>query len=194
MKLVRMFSKDNYKGQRNYLNSQKFYEILRTFIYFAISLSLFIAGWVQTGNRENLLTVVAVLGCLPACKSTVDMIMFLRFKGCNKEDADKIEAHTEGLQGLFDVVFTSYDKNYVVDHLVVRGNTICGYTKNSQFEEQSFYKHLDTMLKKDNYKDTSIKIFTDLRKYTERMEQIKELPKEQNTTAGIIATIRSISL
>ena len=31
MKLVRMFSNDNYKGQRNYLDSQKCYEILRVF-------------------------------------------------------------------------------------------------------------------------------------------------------------------
>lgn len=194
MKLLRMFSNDNYKGQRNYLDSQKRYEILRTVLYFAISLSLFIAGWIHTGNRENLLTVVAVLGCLPACKSVVDMIMYLRFKSCNKEDADKIEAHSEGLDCLFDVVFTSYDKNFAIDHLTVRGNTLCGYTKSAKFDEQAFYKHLDTMLKKDNFKDTTIKIFTDIKKYTDRMEQMKELPAEENTTAGIIATIKSISL
>lgn len=194
MKLVRMFSNDNYKGQRNYLDSQKRYEILRTFIYFAISLSLFVAGWLHTGSRENLLTVVAVLGCLPACKSVVDMIMYLRFKSCNKEDADKIEAHSEGLDFLFDVVFTSYDRNFAVDHLTIRGNTLCGYTKSTKFDEQAFYKHLDTMLKKDNYKDTTIKIFTDIKKYTDRMEQMKELPADTNTTAGIIATIKSISL
>lgn len=194
MKLVRMFSTDNYKGQRNYLDSQKRYEILRTVIYFAISLSLFIAGWVQTGKRENLLTVVAILGCLPACKSVVDMIMFLRFKSCSADNADKIEAHNEGLCGLFDVVFTSYDKNFVIDHITVRGNTLCGFTQNNKFDEQAFYKHLDTMLKKDNFKETTIKIFTDIKKYTERLEQMKDLPEEENTTAGIIATIKSISL
>lgn len=194
MKLVRMFSNENYKGQRNYLNSQKRYEILRTILYFAISLSLFIAGWVHTGSRENLLTVVAVLGCLPACKSVVDMIMYLRFKSCNLHDADIIEAHSEGLDGLFDVVFTSYDKNFVIDHITVRGNTLCGYTNSTKFDEQAFYKHLDAMLKKDNYKDTTIKIFTDIRKYTDRMEQMKELSPEENITVGIITTIKSISL
>lgn len=194
MKLIRMFSDENYKGQRNYLNSQKRYEILRTILYFAISLSLFIAGWVHTGSRENLLTVVAVLGCLPACKSVVDMIMYLRFKSCNPQDADIIEAHSEGLDGLFDVVFTSYDKNFVIDHITVRGNTLCGYTNSTKFNKQAFYKHLDAMLKKDNYKDTTIKIFTDIRKYTDRMEQMKELSPEENITVGIITTIKSISL
>lgn len=194
MKLVRMFSKDNYKGQRNYLNSQKHYEILRTVIYFAISLSLFAAGWIQTGKRENLLTIVAVLGCLPACKSAIDMIMFLRFKSCSAENADKIEAHKEGLSGLFDVVFTSYEKNFSVDHITVRGKTICGFTNSDKFDEQAFYKHLDTMLKKDNFKDTTIKVFTDVKKYTDRLEQMKELPEDEAMTEGIISTIKCISL
>lgn len=189
-----MFSTDNYKGQRNYLNTQKRYEILRTIIYFAISLSLFVAGWVHTGKRENLLTIVAVLGCLPACKSAIDMIMFLRFKSCKPEVAQQIEAHNEGLSGMFDVVFTSYEKNFAIDHLTIRGNIICGYTGSDKFEEQAFYKHLDAMLKKDNFKDTTIKIFTDVKKYTERMEQMKALPANENTTNGILSTIKSISL
>ena len=78
MQFKRMFSTDAYKGTSGYLRTQKNYEILRTVLYFAISLSLFIAGWVTTGSRENLLTIVAVLGCLPACKSLVEMFMFLR--------------------------------------------------------------------------------------------------------------------
>ena len=102
MKLSRLFIYDDYKGTRDYLNTQKKYEIARTVLYFAISLTLFAAGWIATGKRENLLTVVAVLGCLPACKSAVDMIMFLRYKGCISENASQIEAHTEGLQCGFD--------------------------------------------------------------------------------------------
>ena len=194
MQLLRMFSNDNYKGTKNYLKSQKKYEIMRTVIYFAISLTLFVAGWVHTGSRENLLTIVAVLGCLPACKSTVDMIMFLRYAGCKPEHADAIEPHREGLTDLYDLVFTAYDKNYRVSHMTVRGNTICGFTDDDKMDEQAFYKHLDALLKKDNFKDTSIKIFKDIKKYTDRMEQLKALPAEENLTHGIIATLKSVSL
>lgn len=89
MQFKRMFTTDAYKGTRGYLRTQKTYEILRTVLYFAISLSLFIAGWVSTGSRENLLTIVAVLGCLPACKSLVEMFMFLRCRGCDEQVAAK---------------------------------------------------------------------------------------------------------
>ena len=48
MQFKRMFTTDAYRGTRGYLRTQKIYEILRTVLYFAISLSLFIAGWVST--------------------------------------------------------------------------------------------------------------------------------------------------
>ena len=194
MQLLRIFSGTNYKGTRNYLKTQKKFEIIRTVIYFGISISLFIAGWVATKERINLLTVVAILGCLPASKSAVGMIMYLRYPGCSKESGDAIEAHMDGLNGMFDMVFTSYDKNYQVAHVTVKGNTICGYTEDKNFEEQIFNKHISAILKADNYRDTSIKIFSDLNKYLERLEQLKELDTDATHTQGIMDTLKSVSL
>lgn len=194
MKLIRMFSTDSYKGSRYYLNTQRKYEILRTILYFAISLSLFIAGWVTTKSRLNLLTVVAILGSLPACKSVVDMIMFIRYKSCSETTITEVEKHCEDLKGLYDMVFTSYDKTFQIAHMVVKGNTICGFTEDAKFDEQAFYKHIDGILKADNFKETTVKIFKDIHKYTERMEQLKELSAEGNHTDGILATLKSVSL
>lgn len=118
--MKRMFTTYFYKGNMDYLNTQKKYEIMRTILYFAISLSLFIAGVIATKTRMNLLTIVAVLGCLPACKSVVGMIMYLKFNSISKADAAKIEENIGNLNGLYDLVFTSYDKNYQVDHLVLK--------------------------------------------------------------------------
>ncbi len=194
MQLLRMFSNEKYKGTRGYLKTQKKYEILRTILYFGISLSLFAAGWITTGDKMNLLTVVAVLGCLPASKSAVGMIMFLRYKGCSEDSAEEITAHMGNLKGLYDCVFTSYEKNYEVAHMVVKGDTICGFSENKNFREQDFHKHIDGILKADNFKDTSVKIFTDKRKYLERLEQLKELDTDETHTEGILATLKSVSL
>lgn len=194
MKLSRMFSTDRYKGTRNYLNSQKKYEVLRTILYFAISLSLFAAGIIATKSRMNLLTIVAILGCLPACKSTVEMIMYLRFKSCSDENADKIEPHMAELSGLYDMVFTTYDKNYRIAHITVKGNTICGFTEDASFDEQAFYKHIESILKTDHFQNTSIKVFSDVQKYIDRLEQLKNLNAEENNTEGILNTLKSVAL
>ena len=51
MQFKRMFTTDAYKGTRGYLRTQKTYEILRTVLYFAISLSLFIAERAEICGR-----------------------------------------------------------------------------------------------------------------------------------------------
>lgn len=194
MQLLRMFSNDKYKGARDYLKVQGRYELARTILYFAISISLFVAGIIATGSRKNLLTLVAVLGCLPACKSAVDAFMFLRFKGCSREHAEAIESHMKGLKGLYDRVFTSYDKNYQVAHMAVKGNTVCGFTQDEKFAEQDFYKHIANILQKDGFKDVSVKIFSDIGKYAARLEQLQELDADERSTDGIISTLNSVSL
>ena len=131
---------------------------------------------------------------LPACKSLVEMFMFLRCRGCDEQVAAKIAAHTEGLTTLYDMVFTSYEKNYVIYHLTVCGNTVCGYTTDPKFAEQAFYKHIQDILKKDNYREVSVKIFNDLDKYLTRCDQLKELSSQPELSAGICQTLKSVSL
>ncbi len=194
MQLKRIFSAACARGTENYLNTQKKYELLRTAIYFAISASLFIAGFIQTKTRANLLTIVAVLGCLPACKSMVSAIMFLRFKSCSAQVAEEIKKHAGELAVLFDCVFTSYKKNYKVSHLAVRGNTVCGFTEDRSFEENEFYRHIGDILKADGHRDVTVRIFDSLPKYTERLRQMSALEEEPETTAAVVETLKSVML
>lgn len=193
MKIKRLFTTTSVKGTENYLNTQKKYEVLRTVLYFAVSAALFVGGWVQTGSRLNLLTVVAVLGCLPASKSAVSAVMFLRFRGCSPEAAAEINKHTEGLAVLYDCVFTSYSKNYPISHLAVRGGTVCGFAE-ADFDENAFYKHIQDILRLDGRKDVTVKIFRSLSKYAERLEQMKELAEEPAKTTAVIETLKSVML
>lgn len=191
---MRIFSNESYKGTRNYIDTQKKYEIMRTVLYFGISLALFISGYIATKSRMNLLTIVAVLGCLPASKSLVGMVMYLRYHSCSKENADKIEVHTGKLVGAFDMVFTAYDKNFTVAHIAVAGNTICGFTEDADFDEQTFCKHVEFILRLDHFTGTSMKIFRDIQKYTDRLDQMNDLPSYDELSNGIMNTLKSVVL
>ena len=59
------------KGTPGYLNYKKKVEILRTVLYFGIVIAIFLLGYFQAGTRLNLLTVVAILVCLPSAKALV---------------------------------------------------------------------------------------------------------------------------
>lgn len=195
MQLKRVFSLAEARGTKNYIDSQKKYEIARTLLYFAVSISLFVAGVIQTGERANILSIVAILGCLPASKSAVSAIMFLRFKSCGAQAAEEIERHSGGLACLYDMVFTSYKKNYCVSHLAVCGNTVCGYVENDpEFDENAFYEHIGNILSLDGHKDVTVKIFKSLQKYTDRLEQMKALDAEAARSQAIVGTLKSVAL
>lgn len=194
MWMKRLFSTAVARGTENYLNTQKKFEIIRTLLYFGISASLFAAGYLQTGTRANLLTVVAILGCLPAGKSAVSAIMFLRFHSCKPEHVKEIKDCSQGLDVLFDCVFTSDKRNFQVGHLAVRSGNVCGFSEDKNFEENDFYKHIGNILKLDGHKEVTVKIFVSLPKYLERLEQMKALPDEEGRTAALIETLKSVML
>ncbi len=196
MKFRRLFSGEGFKGERNYINNQKIYEIIRTVLLFMLSAAVFLIGYLTTHTNKNLLTIVAVLGVLPAAKSAVNMIMFLRYNSCNKELADRFEEASGDLCSAFDRVFTSYEKNYVVEHLTVHGGSVIGYApkpRKKEFKEADFEKHINNYLKAENFKDVTIKIFNDPDKYIDRLSDIQTIAKKGNEEA-VMNVLLSISL
>jgi len=78
--------------------------------------------------------------------------------------------------------------------MTVKGNTICGFTQDDKFDENAFNQHITTLLQKDGFREVSVKIFKDIKKYTVRLDQIKELDADEKNTKGIINTLNSVSL
>lgn len=183
------------KGDYGYIDSRKKIEVLKTAAMFGISLAIFLIGYLAAGTKNNLLTVAAVLGCLPASKSAVNMIMFLRSSGCGRQDYEKISPHGENLRVLYDLVLTTYEKNYKIASLSIHGNTLCGYTDSSTCDTDGAAKHIQGILMQNGHKNCTVKILRELPAYTQRMESMKQLElPEDHKEAEIAAVILAISL
>ena len=185
MKFSRLLSGDSYKGTYLYLDTQRKYEIARTVLLFGISLALFFTGLIATGTRKNLLTVVAVLGMLPASKSLVSVIMFCRFKSF-KEKFD-----LEGILNAYDMVFTSEKVNYHIAHLCVSGGCVIGFTENPKFNENAFKEHVSIYLSAERINDVTVKVFTDKKAYLNR---ISSLSASDNSDAACFKVLKQIVL
>lgn len=183
------------KGCYGYISCQKKMSAARTVLFFALSLAIYGIGIYSTGSNKNLLTIVAVLGCLPACKSAVNAIMFFRAEGCSKEAYEKIAVYDDRLTGFYDMYFTSYKKNFPISHMVLKGNVVCAYTESGKCDCKAGEKHLEQMLQQDGYKHMTIKIFDDLDKYLDRLGQLSKLEAEESKNRqGMIQMFYSISL
>lgn len=190
------------KGQYGYIKRQRRKVIIRTFLMFALSLTLFLTGIWSTGSKKNWLTVVAILGCLPASRSAVNMIMFIRAKGCSEQAHEVISGHSAGLEELYDLVFTSYEKNYQISHMIIKDNVVCGYTEEVSCDVKACEKHLDTFLKQGGCKGVTVKVFKDIEKYCEGLENLRnrqtaEKQKEEDIpeeSENILCNLLAIAL
>ena len=169
------------KGSYEHAKYKRTVDIIITIFLFLLSLGLFVIGYVATGSKKNLLTIVAVLGLLPACKMVVDVIMCFRVKPVEESVKEGIDASIGKLYGLYHMYFTSYDKNFPIDHLVITSNSVIGFSSNPKFDEKMFITHLKDHMRKDGIKDITIKIFDDYNKYLNRLSEINNLDDETTT-------------
>ena len=64
------------KGDYGYIRREKKKRLLVTLGLFVLPAIVFIVGLVLAdGNKSNIFTVVAVVGCLPGCRAAVGFIM-----------------------------------------------------------------------------------------------------------------------
>lgn len=183
------------KGEYGYLEYQKKRTALRTLFYFALSLAIYGLGIYSTGSNKNLLTIVAVLGCLPACKSLVNTIIYFRASGCGSQARERLSAFDDRLRVFYDMYFTAYRDNFPISHMTLKGNVLCAYTESAKCDCKAGEKHIEQMLAQGGYKNITIKIFDNLDKYIDRLSQLEELDvAETKNTEDIIQTLYSISL
>ena len=176
------------------MKNRRYWAIFRTILFFSISISLYVTGILTTGSNKNLLTIVAILGCLPGSKSAVNMIMFLRYSGCTKEVYDVVNNNSKHLYALCDMVFTSYDKTFEIHHMGITDKAVCAYTAKEKCDVAACEKHLQNMLTQNGLKDITVKVFKDLSKYKKRLEQLETLSGLGNTAADIKQLMFEISL
>lgn len=182
------------KGAYGYLAYKKKTSTIITIGMFAISIALYIAGYITTKTNANLLTVVAILGCLPASKSAVGMIMYLKAKGCSGEDNEAIDNVIGSLDGYYDLYFTGYQKNFPTDHLVVTQNSIIAYSSDTKITEKDFNEHMKDILNKERIHDITVKLFMDRDKYLNRLKELNQSETDTSARKDIVSMLFNVSL
>lgn len=167
------------KGDAGYIRQHKRNVIIKTVIEFGIVIALFFLGIWQTGDRLNLLTVVAILGCLPASKALVELIMIFPHHSISEEMTTEIERSTEYLTKAFDMVFTSEKKIMPVESIVISDNTVCGYTSNPKVDTNGTSDHIKKYLSSNKLNKVSVKIFDNYATYLKRVEDMNRIAAEE---------------
>ena len=166
---------------------------MRTVVYFLLVAAVYLLGYSQTHTNKNLLTVVAVVGCLPACKALVGVITRLPYPSIDPKRAEEVRALSPHMTSVFDLVVTSRDKIMPIDALVISGNKVFGHLTGKKADPQYTEKHIRSILLENHFKDVSVKMYPDYKKFLSRIEGLENIAAvEKENTAEYEAKIRHL--
>ncbi|SHK39117.1 hypothetical protein [Hespellia stercorisuis] len=187
------------KGEAGYLRSQKKIEIIKAAVSFGLVFAILITGIVTTGNRLNWMTIIAVLGCLPASKVLVGVITRMPYKSIDKKMADEIAGKTTYLTTVYDMIITSREKIMPVECMVISDHTVCGYASSKKVDVQYAADYIKQMLNQNKIDHVTVKLFDGYTKFITRAEGMNNMaaidePESKEREELIRQLILSISM
>ena len=105
--------------------------------------------------------------------------MFLKRRSMPKGLYEEIEAHGGKLTRAYELVLTTYEKNYPVHSLVISGNEIAGYTTMKNTDLKPLQEHIVKMLKENGISGIHVHIFPDLKTYLDRVDALAKRDPEE---------------
>lgn len=161
------------KGTYGYIKYQKIRTFIITFILFLIPLVIYATGYIQTKTRLNLFTIVAILGCLPACKSLVALIMIMMQKSVPQDIYEQAKKANGDLVAGYELVFTAYEHTTPVNTLIICGDQIVCYTPDEKTDTAYLEKHITKIMTVNGFPSVQVKVMKDLKKYLQRAGEIR---------------------
>ncbi|MCD8016109.1 MAG: hypothetical protein LUG99_23735 [Lachnospiraceae bacterium] len=166
------------KGTHGYISYEKKRRLLTTLILFLLPLGIYIIGYVTVKSRLNLFTVVAILGCLPACRSAVGLIMMLMQKPMPEDRYEAIRQAAGDLTAEYELIITAYEHTSPVEAAVICGDQIVCYTPDEKTDPAYLEKHIRQMLSSNGFTEAQVKVMKDLKPYLQRISVLAKNPEK----------------
>lgn len=172
-----------HKGTAGYISAKK-----RQLAYIigavaVIAILLLVAGYFVYGTRVNIFSVLAVIVCIPVCRTLVNLIMLIPHHTTSERMELELSGVTEDLTVLYDLLVTSEKKAMQIDALVISPTTICGYTSSPQTDTEDAARHIKHMLEKNKIEKITVKIFKDYKAFKSRAEGMENIVSVEQLTS-----------
>jgi len=180
------------KGEAGNLKYRCRREYIITFVLFAISFGILLAGLIINGSKYNVLTVAAVLGMLPAVRYLTSSIVFskaVKFS-CSNKIVEKLKDRNDVL---FDLYFTGYDRSFPVGAAVVSDKGAVIFLNDQKSDVKLAEEHVMKQMKQAGLSDMSIKFFKEDDKFLRAAENHED-HNEGGRCAELMNLLLDISL
>ena len=172
------------KGTAGYISAKKRRLAMMIGVAAVLIIGILVTGYVLYDSRLNWLTIVAILICLPVCRTLVNLIMLLPHTSISENTEMEISGKTENLTVLFDLIITSEKKAMKIDSIVISRNVVCGYAKSPKFDTDYAAKHIKSILEQNGIEKVTVKIFKDYVAFLSRAEGMQSIASIEKKEPG----------
>ena len=129
-------------------------------------------------TRNNILTVVAMVGVIPAARFAVSWIMIMTQQSASEEIYRLTEENAANLTRAYELTVTAYEGRMPLEAVVICGNNVVCFSSRAQSDKITFMqKHMEKSLSADGFFDMKVKILQDQKAYLQRIRQLAEKPE-----------------
>ena len=184
------------KGTYPYLRKAPVYQGLLTLVLLILPVGLFFIGYSITKDFKNLFTVIAVVGMLPAAKSIVSFIVFLRAE--KYSIPSKLHDEIAGYEGKgayigYDYYLTSYSVNYPLCTAAVGKRCLIALCTEAKTKTVDCENHIKEYLTKNDIKDITVKVFNKEERFLDRLNDLAascdELSEDEARAFALLSSL-----
>lgn len=160
------------RGMHGYCAHAKKAELIKTILMFALVFAILITGILTTGTRMNLLTIVAVVGCLPAARYCVNFIARAPYRSLSDSLVDAVENSAGDVPVYYELMLGARDKIRFVDCIAISGHGICGLALHPKSDPSETAAYLRKIASESGYKKITAKIYDNKEDFLNRLEEM----------------------
>ena len=159
------------KGEAGYIRYERFIRLVRTLALFAIPFIAFLAATLYYGTNKNMISVIAMVGMLPACMMAVSLIMVYTIRPIDGKLLARIREHAGSLTMAYELYLTNGDKNTLLESAAVCGDQIVGLSTYKNPGRKDAEAHIMNTCRSAGFR-AGAAILTDPEKYLERLDSL----------------------
>ena len=167
------------KGEYGYLRKKKIRQFLKVLLCGANIIFLLLLGIYIAKSRNNLLTILAVVFCLPLANFAATLITVFPYRSGDEKRYREFQKAAEGLLTSYDMVMTSKELVLPVSFGVIHENGIFlyGEPKGKWKKPKEAEDFVERMLRANN-EDASVHIFQDWQPFLRRLSSLNRTEGE----------------
>ena len=160
--------------------------ILMALAILAFIIILVVIGFVRTGSRKNVFTIMAILSVLPFAKLVSILATLLPYPSMSADKAAQIASVEADLEVVYDVIFATEKTVFPIDCALIEEGRILAFSQVKDKKKKLLEQSLKRFMKDQGYPKNAVKIEDDFDTFMKMLSQAADTGSASRKTHMLV--------